>query len=206
MKRKIIAVDIDDVIAAQVEGLLGYSNKQWGHNLAEEDYDEDFAAMWGVSVEEALQRVQMYLASGAHGRFRHYPDSIPVLKKLAQRFELVLVTSRRKKELQAETEDWLQRFFPDLFSQLVFAGIWDGPSSEDARSRNLYTKADRLREIGADYLIDDQPKHCLGAAEIGVSALLFGSYPWNRNQKSLPKGVTRVVDWGAVERYFDAQG
>ncbi len=205
MRRKIIAVDIDDVIAAQVEGMLEYSNQRWGHKLTEEDYDEDFAAMWGVSMEEALRRVEEYLDSGAHGKFRHYPDSIPVLQKLAKRFDLILITSRRQKELRAETEDWLERFFPDLFKQLVFAGIWDNTNSGDARQRAQHTKADRLKEIGADYLIDDQPKHCLGAVEVGVESLLFGDYPWNRRLGRLPEGVVRVFSWKAVEEYFDGK-
>ena len=50
-------------------------------------------------------------------------------------------------------------------------------------------------------MIDDQPKHCLSAAECGVEALLFGNYRWNQ-LADLPDRVTRVQDWEEVERYF----
>jgi hypothetical protein len=40
--------------------------------------------------------------------------------------------------------------------------------------------------------------------DIGVQALLFGDYGWNRKEK-LVKGVTRVKEWAAVLQYFDEQ-
>jgi hypothetical protein len=52
--------------------------------------------------------------------------------------------------------------------------------------------------------IDDQPKHCVAAADIGIKALLFGEYSWNRTD-TLPVGVARVKDWVAVLQYFDEQ-
>ena len=41
---------------------------------------------------------------------------------------------------------------------------------------NKLTKGMLAKEIKADYLIDDQLKHCSAAAELGIPALLFGVY------------------------------
>ena len=51
-KRLTIAVDIDDVLARQVEGLVTFSNQRWGTVLTVDDYDEDWGVMWGVDLEE----------------------------------------------------------------------------------------------------------------------------------------------------------
>ncbi|HLA48993.1 MAG TPA: hypothetical protein VJY84_00415, partial [Candidatus Saccharimonadales bacterium] len=65
-------------------------------------------------------------------------------------------------------------------------------------------KAEVCREIGADYLVDDQPKHCLAAADAGITALLFGDYKWTR-VNNLPKNVIKVRNWPAVLEYFNAK-
>ncbi|HJQ08525.1 MAG TPA: hypothetical protein VJ836_03545 [Candidatus Saccharimonadales bacterium] len=45
--RRIIAVDIDDVLSASAEGFVVFSNKQWGTRLTLDDYTED----WRCYVE-----------------------------------------------------------------------------------------------------------------------------------------------------------
>lgn len=39
-------MDIDDVRAGQVEGLVAFSNQRWGTALTVDDYDEDWGVMW----------------------------------------------------------------------------------------------------------------------------------------------------------------
>jgi uncharacterized HAD superfamily protein len=202
VKQKTIAIDIDDVLSAQAEGLLAFSNERWGHNLTLDDYTEEFAVLWSVSVPEAIERVKELMASGAHGRYRSHTHALPILAGLATRYKLIAVTSRRRL-LKAETEEWLERHFPGIFQEVHYAGIWDD-DRKVADAVNA-TKAEVCRELGAEYLIDDQLKHCAGAAAAGIKAVLFGVYPWNR-QADLPPGVTRARDWDEVEDYFNAQG
>ncbi len=201
--RQIIAVDIDDVIAAGSEGFAEFSNQRWGTHLTASDYDEDFTSVWGLPLQESLQRVDEYLASGVHGRLRHFDDASPILQKLAERFELIVVTSRRS-ILKPETDAWIERHFPAIFSRVVYAGIFD-QLDHDGRERLQHTKAEILRELKATYLIDDQPKHCLAAAEAGVTSLLFGEYRWNREVLLPSSGVTRVKNWQQVGEFFDGQ-
>jgi uncharacterized HAD superfamily protein len=194
-----IAVDIDDVLSATVEGLVAFSNQRWNMQLKPEDYTEELAVFWGVSLDEALKRVEQMLVSGLVSRHRHFEDAVPVLNKLKARYELVAVTSRRS-VLKPETDEWLERHFGGLFAAVHYAGIWDGPYEVEAALKR--TKAELCRELGADYLIDDQLKHCEGAAAAGLQALLFGHYHWNRKE-ALPAGIVRVRNWDEVGAYFD---
>ena len=66
------------------------------------------------------------------------------------------------------------------------------------------TKAELCQKLGVDCLIDDQLKHCIGVAELGMEAILFGDYGWNQSE-ALPTGVRRVVSWKGVEEYFDGK-
>ncbi len=200
MKKKlVIAVDLDDVLSFTAEGWVAYTNETWGTNLTTDDYDEDWVKVWNVELTEALKRREMVFASGIISKIYHRNDAKPVLKQLAIKYRLVVVTSRLE-IVRTETLAWLNRHFTKIFDEVTFTGFYDGTGREAVKS----TKADLLKEIGADYLIDDQPKHCLSAAEVGIKVLLFGDYKWNQVD-ALPAGVVRVKDWPEVARYFDAK-
>jgi len=111
-----------------------------------------------------------------------------------------VVTSRRR-EASKDTIDWIKRHFGDVFEEIHFAGIWDNLDGNVLEKLKL-DKTEICKQIGADYLIDDQPKHCIAAADAGIKALLFGDYKWNRNTK-LKTGMTRVNNWQEVLEYFD---
>lgn len=197
MSKKTIAIDIDDVLSANAAGFIAYSNLQWGTNLKEEDYDEHWAKLWGTDHAETQRRAVNFHLSGVVGQYEHDPTALPILEELAKEYRLVITTSRRK-ELVLETTQWLNKYFNGIFEEIHYAGMWD----EFNESSHTATKAELCREIGADYLIDDQPKHCIGAAEADIPALLFGEYTWNKDVQ-LPDNVTRVKDWQAVKEYFD---
>ncbi len=204
MRRPVIALDIDDVLAASAEGFANYSNRQWGTSLTADDYQEDWAAVWGISTEEAVARAAGYHKDGVMRTYRPLYGAHKVLSNLSKRYSIILVTSRRR-VVDLDTRAWLNQHFPDVFSGLEYAGIWDDDTHTVERSLSR-TKRDICHRIGASYLIDDQPKHCIDAHSGGVAALLFGEYSWNQEDCSLPEEVVRVANWIEVGRYFDDQG
>jgi uncharacterized HAD superfamily protein len=202
MKRQVIAVDIDDVLSASVEGMVAYSNERWGMHLTPEDYTEAFAVFWGVTEDEAInQRIPEMLGSGLFGRHRCIENAPEVLALLQQKYNLVAVTSRRK-ILQPDTDMWLARHLPGVFREVHYVGIWDGPHEiTEALKRD---KTAICKQLGAEYLIDDHEKHCVSAASAGIETILFGDYKWNRDTVLLPN-MTRAKDWKAVAGYFNVE-
>jgi 5'(3')-deoxyribonucleotidase len=198
MKKQTIAVDVDDVLAASAKGWIEYSNKHWGHTLTTEDYIEDWFTMWDVDDEEGRRRASELNAKAIVQNFEHFADAIAVLRKLAQKYRLVITTARVEQN-RPHTLAWIDRYFGDIFEEIHLAGFFD----QGHLNPLIMTKADMQRAVGADYMIDDQPKHCLAAAEAGIQAILFGDYGWNRDIGALPERVTRCKDWAAVQEYFD---
>lgn len=199
--KKVIAVDLDDVLASSAQNFVEYSNKRWGTRLTVEDYDEHWGEMWGIDHRQTKQRADHIYRSKIQADIKHFDDAQLVLKKLTDKYKLVITTSRHRL-VQKITEEWLDTYFKGVFDNVHFAGIWD--QGHDADVAINLTKAELCRKVGATYLIDDHPKHCFAAAEVGVDALLFGDYRWNRSV-TLPERVTRVRDWQEVERYFYAK-
>ncbi|MGH7234327.1 MAG: hypothetical protein ACREF7_02680, partial [Candidatus Saccharimonadales bacterium] len=64
------------------------------------------------------------------------------------------------------------------------------------------SKAEVCQELGAIALIDDSLGHTKECAEVGIEGILFGDYYWNQVDV-LPPGVTRCVDWQAVNQHFN---
>lgn len=203
VSKPIIAVDVDDVLAAFAKGFTEFSNKKWGTNLEPDDYDEHWAQVWGVDEVEARKRGDIVHANASQiiSGLAHNPEAREVLSSLAKKYKLVIVTSRRR-AIQKDTFEWLDKYFKDIFKEVHFAGIWDD-LEKDLTARLKATKTDVIRQVGADYLIDDHPKHCIAAAEAGIIAILFGDYRWNRDVK-LGKNMVRAQNWQEVLEFFSA--
>lgn len=197
--KKTIAVDIDDVLAANAEGFVQFSNMRWGTNLTVQDYDEHWSEVWGVGHDETNQRAIEMEQNGVLKTLNHFTDALPILRELSTQFRLIIITSRRQ-HMKQDTEDWINTYFPGVFEETFYSGFWE----EVSDAANERTKAELCRELGANYLIDDQLKHCLAAAELGVEALLFGAYSWNQTDQ-YRGNMTRVSDWAAVAEYFRAE-
>lgn len=196
--RKTIAIDIDDVLADNAGGFVQFSNERWGTHLTPEQYDEHWAKIWQIDNQETERRATIFHESGVLKTYRHDDSALPVLRRLSQDFNLLVITSRRS-QTKDDTRAWLHEHYPGVFTNetIHFAGIWDAVNDQSIS----LTKGELVDVLEADYLIDDQLKHCQSVAARGKQALLFGSYRWNQ-MSPLPEGVERVDDWLSVERYF----
>jgi 5'(3')-deoxyribonucleotidase len=203
MKNRLtIAVDIDDVLAANAEHFVAFSNKKWGTNLKPDDYSEHWAEIWKVDYEEESRRRDVIVKNKVFLKHRFFDDAKPALEELKKNFRLVVVSSRGP-GVREDTIQWLNKEFEGIFDGIDFAPIWDSRELHTLEKLK-FTKADLLQQIGADYLIDDQPKHCLAAADAGIKAVIFGDYKWNRDIKLRPNMI-RAKTWSEVLEYFERE-
>jgi 5'(3')-deoxyribonucleotidase len=202
VNKPVIAVDIDDVLASNAEAFIKFSNDRWNTNLTADDYTEHWAEMWGIDYEELQRRGDVIFQEKVFLKHRFFDEAKAVLQKLTQNY-IVVIASSRNKRIQKETIDWIKKEYGDIFSGFHFADIWHRQDLHiDHRLKMTKTKI--LAEIGANYLIDDQPKHCIAAAEAGITALLFGDYKWNKDIE-LKTNMVRVKNWQEVMEYFDGR-
>ncbi len=194
MKKIKIAIDLDDVLAAHAEAFIKFSNKSYGTSLTVEDYSDHWADLWSVEHDEIERRASEFHIPEGVAAFSVKQESISALKQLSDHHLLYVVTARSQ-VLIGTTRNWLDKYFPKVFQDIHFVPIWE--------PNNTITKADICKKIGADYLIDDLPRHCNLVAEAGLRAILFGNYAWNRYEK-IVAGVTRCRDWEAVLAHFES--
>jgi 5'(3')-deoxyribonucleotidase len=205
-KRPVISIDIDDVLAAGAQAFIEYSNERWGTNLTIDDYEDNWAKLWNLDRTSAsdltveTQRVEDFFAN-CLPRMHHDTSAYEVLAALKQDFDLIVVTARRL-HTKADTLVWAEEHFPGIFDQdkIYFAGFYDTIGKHSL----LGHKGDLLKELGAHYHIDDQPKHCNGAISRGVKAILFGDYAW-QYKELVDENVVRVRTWPDILEYFNAE-
>lgn len=203
-KRQVIAVDLDDVLSVNIPAFIEFSNKKWGTDLSVEDYKENWLDMWGIDAEE-MNRRRRAIKEEFFTRLKPSVEGVPVLKELANIYKLVITTSRRT-EVKDVTLNWIDKYFGGIFEEVHHARIFDGDiKAVDWSHANKKTKTRLYKEIGADFIIDDHLKHCIGADSAGITALLFGEYFWNTGAE-IPESVVRVKDWKEVKDYFAARG
>jgi len=194
MKKEVIAVDIDNVLAQHAKALMSFYNSVAGTALTELDYTEDWLFV-GEKMEDIKSMGSQFVASGVHAKMEVIPGALEALKYLKQKYQLVIVTARNK-AVNDMTLDWVGMHFPDIFDDICFAKIWEEEGQK-------ITKATLCSQAGASFLIDDSLVQCELVAKAGIQSILFGNYPWNKHEGELPKKMKRCSDWPEVLEYLN---
>ena len=118
------------------------------------------------------------------------------------------LTAHRCAQVIAEhTVEWLTRYFPGVFSDVLFGNHYSqanpDPTRLDASKR---TKADMCKAVGALALVDDNVAYCVQCASSLERVVLFGAYGWNSQASApaLPPNVMRAIDWLQAVRCLHA--
>lgn len=188
----IVGIDVDDVIADFNGVLQPWHNKVYGTNLKREDItDYDLWNIWKCSKGEAFRRVHEFYKSSDSRKVKPVERAPEGILLLTQRYNLVAVTSRPI-AIREETEDWIQRYFPAMFSSCYFTNAF---GLEGERRK----KSDVCKELGVNIMIEDSPTIAQRCYDAGIKVVVLNA-PWNE-RVALPKSIPRVDDWdGIVEK------
>jgi hypothetical protein len=120
-----IAVDLDEVLGAFVEGLALFHNQRYGTKLSSADFRSyHFADVWGGTGEEATAKVLAFYESDLFRDLAPIASAAESLAALSAHFRFVVVTSRQHM-IADKTRAWLQRHFPGVFADVVFGNHYD---------------------------------------------------------------------------------
>lgn len=198
MTRKVIAVDIDDVLANSTETVRLIVNEQTGANLSRGDYMSTgqyqgyYEKVWadhGLSDRFCYADLEKELVAD-QSSVPFFPGADLALRKLSKDYDIVFVTARNASWEDA-TRRWFEQHFFDHDINLHFTGHY--------RASDYKPKGQLCRQLGVSLLIDDNPAHCRSVIEEGMDAILFGQYGWHYD---IPEQAVRCRDWPTVLRYF----
>jgi uncharacterized HAD superfamily protein len=190
MSKPVLAIDIDDVIFPFTEITLRLHNEKHGTELEVEDISSYYylEELKGLSTSDEVEEyLDEFFAEVYEGRIKPNLDAQRAINLLKDKYEIDIITARRPTTRKV-TEQWLKHHFPDMFRDVHFPRELADPATP---------KPQICKQIGAVAIVDDHIDNLIGCAELGIKALLFGSYPWSKDWK-LPEGVKRVNTWDEV--------
>ncbi len=192
VSKKIIAVDIDEILAGFIDYFIEYHNLTYKTRVTRDKvFSFDLHEVFEVTKEEIMDRMVKFGQEGHNVRISLVPGAKNGIDALLKKgYELHLVTARPT-VIKPETELWINKHFPDKFTDLHNAF-----NSNIHQEGSKKKKWEICKEIGASVLIEDHLENAIGCAENGIRVYLMDT-PWNQTE-NLPPEVIRVKSWEEI--------
>lgn len=175
----LIALDIDDVLLDMRGGFRRFFQDNFPHIPVPID------PMRYVGGDASNLLWKGFLESDIFSDLPVVPGAVDAVQRLhIAGYRLEAVTARSA-SLRQMTQDNLDRKFPGMVSKIHFT--------------SGQPKGHLCKCLGTWLLVDDSLENVKDVVEHGMSAVLFGDFPWNQ-AKSLPSNIVRHDQWAdAVE-------
>lgn len=183
-----IGIDIDEVLANMNFVLNQYQYEVHGNEFTRESY-KNFALhhSWNCTREEADKIFEDFMDSHQFSRMVPIEGSVEATKKLVEDgHELVIVTARNLRIFD-ETIDWLDKHFPELFSNVHVSQSKKQPGKR---------KWEICRDENIDVMIDDGPHIITDCSRNGIKSIVMDG-PWNRSVSDSDI-IFRAKSWNDV--------
>jgi 5'(3')-deoxyribonucleotidase len=186
-ERKIIAVDMDEVIADALGEHLTRYNRDFANDQSAALTLEDLRGrrLWQVAPAHLHPTVDSYLREADFFRvLQVMPDAQRVLERLQSRYEVFIASAAMEVPTSfAAKYDWLAEHFPFIpTSHIVFCG-----------DKSI---------LRADYLIDDNPRQLRLFQDNPTGGPFREGILYTSPANADITGYRRVDNWLAVEEMF----
>ncbi len=191
---KIIWIDLDEVLAETIDfSLLFHDYKIAGNSLLREDiidyYIYNIPKLW-VSKEEAIEWFRKPLLGDI------YLDVQPVLwacEKIISHKEkwytFQIVTARQSEILSDYTQKWIEKYYPNIFENILFANHF---------TKNNVTKSELCKLHNIEIMVEDNFDYALDLAENGIYTFLLEK-PWNKHITITHPNLKKVASWEEIK-------
>lgn len=191
----IIAVDIDDTLAdfkTHFVQFMNSKNSEKNQKYSVESWTTyDLCKSYNMTYEEILGLITGFYQADAFDDIKPNKGAVDAITKIAKSHKLVAITARPD-FIASRTQQWIDKHFPGMFSQIYFTEQWKYSDRNDK-------KAKLCKEIGATVIIEDAhhySTHCLAE---GVKVILFHQ-PWNANLDK--SGMIPVKSWDEIPQHI----
>jgi len=186
-EKKIIGIDIDDVIVHLVKHFYEFYNKKFGKELnVENHFEYNFMGPFSISEEEAISLIKEFYFTEHFDNLDLIEASVDSIHELSKDYEIFFITSRHL-DIKDKTENFLQKLFPNMGYTLIFSGeFW-----QEAKS-----KVEICEDVGVSIMIEDNEIYALDCAKKGIKVFLLDK-PWNQNYEG-HKNIMKVKGWKEI--------
>lgn len=182
-----IAIDIDEVLAEFVKGLLKYHNKTFNTHITFGDvHSYNLWQVWGGTEDEAWEKFDKFYETPEFAEIEPIKSSQESVKQITKTHQTIVITSRPS-EYKPRTLEWLNKHFPNYFERIRFTDEFRG--KDNGLSRKFYL----CQEEKTDIILEDSAKIARDCSRVCKKVILFNK-PWNRMQYTTGN-TFRVDTW-----------
>jgi len=164
-----IAVDVDEVLVAFLFPMATWR----GLKLPKMDkYPYLYRDIFSIPEPESKKMVRAFYSSQSFKNLKPLPGAYSALSRLRQDADKIYVVTGRQSIARETTEWWLNKYFPDIFDDLILTNSFTPLE---------VNKADICRSLALDTMIDDNIGICTDCINNGINAIHFVGedvYPW----------------------------
>ncbi|MEX0933962.1 MAG: hypothetical protein WD003_01740 [Candidatus Paceibacterota bacterium] len=194
MKKKIIGVDLDEVLMDALTPTCHFLNKHYNAEITRADvFAHDFAAVWEQGLEEIATRMEEFYASPHHDEGVPISGAVVAIDALKDTHELHIITARPSSAKEVSVR-WLEKHFPNTFKSVHFTKHYYNETSK--------SKGDICRELDISIFIDDAPHNVDDVAPVVEKVFLMHS-PWNKEYTPAHTNVARVHSWKEIREFLE---
>ena len=193
MSEKIIAIDVDEVLAETIQSMLKKQNYTWKwKKVNREDLNTynlwEIEKLWITKNRALWMFVKFQLWSWLTKKIKPVEWAREKLMELKEKWYKLYAVTARLSWLRISTKLWLKRNFPDCFEHIVFANFFT------SRARK---KSEICKEIWASIIIEDNLETCNDCVNQWIKCFLLDK-PRNQNNK-LNENIKRVYSWSEID-------
>jgi uncharacterized HAD superfamily protein len=185
-----IAIDLDEVLNNDIDQVIAYHNNLYHTELKREDFfSYNFWEVWGGSKAEAVEKILAFYKTDFFKNIKPVPEAIELMKSLKERGDELYVVTGRPDEIVSETKDWIERYFPNMFTDIY-------NTNHFSLINQPKTKSEICNMLSIKAIIDDNKDHALDCAEAGIKVFLLDC-PWNKEVSH--SNITRVYNLSEIQ-------
>jgi uncharacterized HAD superfamily protein len=188
----LIAVDIDETCIKFLPYFLRWHNGIHGTSLKLTDMNDfDMSEKLGCTTEECSDRILEFYDTKLMRQLSPVERAVEKIDYLSEKHDIVAITARPE-SIKHITQNSIDKYFRHSIEKLYLTGDGVGESEK--------SKAEICQEYGVDVLIDDRPKYCYEAIEVGTAGILFnlnGNYGWG-NSEVKKEGLYHAQSWKEI--------
>ena len=162
--------------------LIKFHNEKYGtDNVYADVISYKLTELWKTNDGEDFRRVEEFYRTP---EFRNMTPLLGVedlVKEISQNHSIKVLTARSK-TTERHTRNWIEKYFPGMFSEVAFSTkFWDGSGK---------SKAEICQDWQTDLIIEDNLEFITECAESGIRGILVDQ-PWNQRE-TLHLNIQRV--------------
>lgn len=193
-RKKRILIDFDSTIANSVESIIKLYSKRIKKdiNFQVEKLQWDFTPF--IPPEDLEWALNQFTQPQMYEILKPIENSIEVLRRMSEKYELVIVTNKHPKAANINQE-WINKYFKGIFNKVIFINQSDLDKSL----------------IEGDIIIDDKIENILGGTR--EYRILFGNTAYSKFKNFSKETIHKIIygkqyyykleDWISVEKFLE---